>query len=76
MCLGSPAAIAISCAWQERSIETNQNTASSTVWPTVNRPWFWWIAALPVGKAAASCLPASISNTTAPPCSVMTVWSS
>ena len=26
----SPAAIAISCAWHERSIETNQNTASST----------------------------------------------
>ena len=47
ICFGSPAAIAISWAWHERSIETNQNTASSTVSPTVNRPWFWWIAALP-----------------------------
>ena len=24
--------MAISCAWHERSIETNQNTASSTLW--------------------------------------------
>ena len=71
-----PAAIAISWAWHERSIVMNQNAASSTVSPTVNSPWFWWIAALPVANAAASSLPASTSSTTAPPCSVMTVWSS
>ena len=54
--IGSPAAIAISWAWHERSIEMNQNAASSTDSPTVNRPWFWWIAALPVGNAAAKSL--------------------
>ena len=37
-----------------RSIEMNQNAASSTVSPTVNRPWFWWIAALPSGNFEAS----------------------
>ena len=34
----------------------NQNAASSTVSPTVNSPWFWWIAALPFGNAAANSL--------------------
>ena len=58
-----------------RSMLRNQKHASSTDWPTVNSPWFWWIAALPVGNAAANSLPASMSNTTAPPCSVITLWS-
>jgi hypothetical protein len=53
----------------------NQKAASSTVSPTVKRPWFWWMAALPVGNLAANSLPASTSNTTAPPCSEITVWS-
>ena len=38
---------------------TNHHAASSTDCPTVNRPWFWWIAALlgPSPPAsAASCL--------------------
>ena len=47
---GVPAAIAISWAWHERSMVMNQNAASSTVSPTVNNPWFLWIAALPVGN--------------------------
>ena len=34
--IGSPAAIAASWAWHERSIEQNQNAASSTVSPTHN----------------------------------------
>ena len=36
-----PAAIAASCACAQRSKHTNQNTASSTVAPTVKWPWFW-----------------------------------
>ena len=75
MCSGVPAAIASNCAWQLRSMLRNQNAASSTVLPTVNKPWFWWMAAFPVGNWATSSRPSSMPNCTRPRWAVTTTWS-
>src|SRR5882757_6194119 len=40
MRIGSPAAMAMSCDWHDRSIEMNHHAVSATVRPTVSRPWF------------------------------------
>ena len=56
---GVPAASASSCTWQVRSIVTNHQAASSTLRPTVSRPWLARIAALPSPRASAMRLPSS-----------------
>src|SRR5438445_217727 len=61
---GVPAASAISCTWQERSIVTNHHTASSTDWPTVSRPWLRRMAALFSPRAWAMRLASCRSSTT------------
>ena len=59
MSTGVPAASASSCAWHERSIVMNHHAASSTVRPTVSRPWFARMAALASPRAWAMRLPSS-----------------
>ena len=48
----------MSCTWHDRSMVMNHHTASSTVAPTVIRPWFCRIAALclPIASAIAPAL--------------------
>ncbi|MNT57708.1 hypothetical protein D3C72_1950970 [compost metagenome] len=65
-CVRAAAASASSCTWHERSIVINHQAASSTVLPTVSRPWFCKIAALFWPSALAMRWPSSSSTTTPP----------
>ena len=53
-----------SWAWHVRSMVMNHHAASSTVWPTVSRPWFERMVALWSPRAWAMRLPSSWSSTT------------
>ena len=48
--IGVPAASARSCDWHVRSMVMNHQAASSTVWPTVSRPWLRRMTALCVAE--------------------------
>ncbi len=71
---GLPAASANNWAWQVRSIVTNHQAASSTVRPTVSKPWLARMAALQSPSAWAIRLPSSRSKT-APVKSSNRAWS-
>ena len=60
------AASARSCTWHDRSMVMNHHTASSTVPPTVIRPWLCRIAALRLPIASAIRWPSSSSTATPP----------
>jgi len=64
MSFGSPAAMASSWAWHERSIVMKYQAASATEAPTVSSPWFCRMTALASPRATPIFRPSSVSLTT------------
>ncbi len=61
---GRPAARAMSCTWQDRSIVMNHQAAASTESPTVSSPWLRSTSALWEPSVPAIRRPSSASTVT------------